>query len=1045
MAARSRLDPAAGVMLSALWVTGTGQLVLIIHHLAVDAVSWRILRDDLTTAWAQHRAGQPVALAVGGTSFRRWAALLAEHAHHPDVIDQAEVWQQIAATPAMLPAVDPVVDTYVSAGHLSVSLDAETTRLLLGAVPAAFHAGVQDILLIAFGLAWTEFLGADTTPIGVDVEGHGRHEDLADDVELSTTVGWFTTKYPIALTVDGVSWPQITAGAPVLGALVKAAKEQLRTTPKGWTYGVLRYLNPEIDLDKPDPPIGFNYLGRLGTSTAGPVEDWQIADSGRLYSDAVRAVVAMPLMHTVELNALTVDTDTGPRLRADWSWAPSALDYAAISRISRLWFEALSGICAHVSAGGGGFSPSDFAFTRLSQPQIETLEHTYRISDVLPLTPLQRGLLVYTSDPQGSMDPYVMQLDIALSGRVDHHRLHAAVQTVLTRHPHLGARFVYERLDEPVQVLITDPVIPWRFVDLSANGAPPGQRIEQVCAAERAAITDLADQCPLRAVLIRTGPEDHRLIVTNHHIVLDGWSLPILLREIVTAYSSQPLPAPVPYRRFITWLAGQDVQAAQHAWGDLFAGFETPTLVGPPQRLGFAARDVHTVQLPTHTSGALMELARAQHTTLNIVLQAAWAQLLSVVTGHHDVAFGTTVSGRPAELTSAESMVGLFINTVPVRATLTATSTAANLLAQLQAGHTHTLDHQHLPLADIHRLTGHDSLFDTLFVYENYPLDTAPQDAPELTITAVSGREFNHYPLTLQISPGPRLGVRVEYATEVFDPDTITTLIERLQQILAAMIAQPTRALSSIDLLSAQEHTHLDTVGNRAALTKTTVPKSIPELFTAQVTRTPDAVALVYRQQSCSYRGLDQAANRLAHLLAGHGVGPGEVVALLLPRGVEAITAILAVLKTGAAYLPIDPEYPDARIKFLLADASPKATLTTPELAGRLDGFDVLVVDVDDPAIDTQPNTAPPAPTPEDIAYLIYTSGSTGVPKGVAVSHAGIGDLVGTCVERLAITPRSRILQFAPLAFDVSVGNLWCALVERGCGGDSGRRAVVAG
>ena len=268
--ARSRLNPAAGAMLSALWAAETSQLVLIIHHLAVDAVSWRILLEDFNIAWAQHHVGQPVALPAAGTSFARWASLLAEHAHRPEVVGQAEAWRQVAATPAVLPAVQPELDTYASAGQLSVSLDTETTRLLLGEVPVAFHAGVQDVLLIAFGLAWTEFLG-NGVPIGIDVEGHGRQEELAGDVDLSRTVGWFTTKYPVSLSVGGVSWAQVAAGEAALGAVIKDAKEQLRALPDGLTYGLLRYLNPDIDLAGSDPTAGFNYLGRLGAAAAEPL------------------------------------------------------------------------------------------------------------------------------------------------------------------------------------------------------------------------------------------------------------------------------------------------------------------------------------------------------------------------------------------------------------------------------------------------------------------------------------------------------------------------------------------------------------------------------------------------------------------------------------------------------------------------------------------------------------------------------------------------------------------------------------------------------
>src|SRR3984893_4105367 len=309
--AGSLLDPAAGVMLSALWAGCTGQLVVIVHHLAVDGVSWRILLEDLNIAWAQHRGGQPVVLPAAGTSFARWASLLQEYARAPEVVDQADAWREVAATPAALPAVQPAVDTFATAGHLSVSLDAQTTRMLLGEVPAAFHAGIHDILLIAFGLAWAQFLGTGGAPIGIDVEGHGRHEELAADVDLSRTVGWFTTKYPVSLTVGGLSWGQVIAGEAALGAVIKDAKEQLRAHPDPLSYGVLRYLNSDVDLAGSDPPIGFNYLGRLGAAAADLSDDlWRLCPDGLSLSGA-GAAIPMPLAHTAGLNARTAGTDTG--------------------------------------------------------------------------------------------------------------------------------------------------------------------------------------------------------------------------------------------------------------------------------------------------------------------------------------------------------------------------------------------------------------------------------------------------------------------------------------------------------------------------------------------------------------------------------------------------------------------------------------------------------------------------------------------------------------------------------------------------------------
>ncbi len=376
IAAGSRLNPADGVMISAVWVASTRQLVSIVHHLSVDGVSWRILLEDLNIAWAQHHQGQQVVLPPPGTSFARWSELLTEHASRPDVVQQAPVWRQVAATPAALPALRPEVDTYASFGKLSMALDAETTRILLGEVPAAFHAGVQEILLIAFALACAEFLGTGGAPIGIDVEGHGRHDELGPDVDLSRTVGWFTTKYPVALAVGGLSWAQVVAGDAGLGGLIKDAKEQLRALPEPLTYGLLRYMNPDVDLAGSDPPIGFNYLGRLGAAAGESDDGWRISLDGLSTIDAtVRE--PMPLAHTVELNAGIIDTDTGSYLRAAWWWAPSALDHAQVSRLGRLWFDALSGICAHVRHGGGGLTPSDLALAQLSQQQIDELERLY--------------------------------------------------------------------------------------------------------------------------------------------------------------------------------------------------------------------------------------------------------------------------------------------------------------------------------------------------------------------------------------------------------------------------------------------------------------------------------------------------------------------------------------------------------------------------------------------------------------------------------------------------------------------------------------------
>ena len=581
-------------MLSALWVASTAQLLLIGHHLAVDGVSWRILLEDFNLAWVQHRGGQPVVLPAPGTSFAGWAALLAEHAYHPDVVNQAERWRQIAAVPAALPAVRPELDTYANAGSLSVELDVETTRMLLGEVPAAFHAGINDILLIAFGLALTEFLGTAGSPVVIDAEGHGRDEELAGDVEavdLSRTVGWFTTKYPVSLAVGGLDWGQVLAGDPDLGSIIKDAKEQLRTTPDGLTYGLLRYLNDDVDLEGADPTIGFNYLGRM-SPTAAEVsgEMWRFCWDG-LPNINPNEMLAMPLAHTWSSMPARWKPIAGPRLRAGWMWATSALDHAQVDRLSGLWFDALAGICALVRGGGGGLTPSDIAPARLTQQQIDELCQSHEVADVLPLTPLQQGLLFHA-------ESRTVLATMCTRCRLDADAERSARSRPVARcgasrgvpASQFGGPVLSTGSTSRCRVLSPIPRLPWRYVELDADDGDVDEQIAQVCAAERAAVCDLAEQSPIRAALIRTAPDQHRFVLTNHHIVLDGWSLPILLGEVFAGYHGQRLPAAVPYRRFVSWLADRDLDAARAAWGEVLAGFDTPTLVGPRPRWRGRAR-----------------------------------------------------------------------------------------------------------------------------------------------------------------------------------------------------------------------------------------------------------------------------------------------------------------------------------------------------------------------------------------------------------------------------------------------------------------------
>ena len=493
----------------------------------------------------------------------------------------------------------------------------------------------------------------------------------------------------------------------------------------------------------------------------------------------------MALAHTLELNAVTIDTDAGPHLQANWTWAPSALDEPRVKRLSQLWFEALTGICAHVRNGGGGLTPSDVAPARLSQQQIDELQLQDEIADILPLTPLQQGLLFHAGTAPASARHVCgpARLHLGRSTRpapVARRRADGRQPAIHTWWPDsTGSSTNPSRSSRPSR---------------SQSGGTPtsakavrNRRIDPVSSVTRPsnAVGDLARPPGFRVALIRVAPERHRLLLTFHHILVDGWSLPILVREVFAAYSGQRLPP-----------AGSPSAASSNGWPS--ATPRPPVAPGERRsststlrpwsvrrdRIGWAGgRGFRSFVVSERTTRALGEVARTHRTTVSTVLQGAWALLLTSLTGRHDVAFGTPRSRvGQAEVSGAESMVGLLINTVPVRARITPTTTTAELLEQLQGAHNELIEHQHLALNEIHRIAGHDQLFDTLFVYENYPIDTtAPLGVDGLAITEFSNRENNHYPLTVEALPGREIGLRVEYDADVFDEDGVAAIVERLR------------------------------------------------------------------------------------------------------------------------------------------------------------------------------------------------------------------------------------------------------------------------
>ncbi|KXV10795.1 hypothetical protein CR51_08605 [Caballeronia megalochromosomata] len=993
------LAPREGRVLRAVWFdrgATAGLLLLTIHHLVVDGVSWRILLDDLAQAYDLATRGEPCVLPPVPTSFRRWARHLHVEAHAARRVAELDHWRWIVSAPDAALGARPLgpADTLASARRVSARLDAATTSRLLGSVPALFRGGVNDVLLAGYALAVAGWRGA-AGPVLLDLEGHGR-EPGESGLDLSQTVGWFTSLHPVRIDLDGVEPGAAPQRPTALAALVKRVKEELRALPdNGIGYGLLRYLNAQTAAHLQDAraQLSFNYLGRFGGSGGAWSATSGLSLEGGDDADA-------PLSHAIALDAQVVDGDAGPQLHAHWTFAGGLFDETSIRELAARWFDALRGIARLDS---GGLTPSDIC-ARLTQAEIDAIEVTAPgARDILPLLPLQEGLLFHSLYDASGPDPYIAQISLSLEGQVDAVRLRAAADALLARHEALrvSIRTVSGR---PVQVIAGSVRAPWREADVSGAQDIAGA-LAAVLASERERRFDLSRAPLVRFALVRTGPRRHRLVMSNHHLLLDGWSMPVVVSDLMSLYAGEALSASFPLRDQHAWLARQDQTAARAAWREALRELDGPTRLSQPEP-GPDAQDVHTVRcdLPDSLSGRLAALAQRHEATMSTILQACWAVLLARLTGREDIVFGITVSGRPAELPDIERRVGLFINTLPRRVGIDPRERWPDMFRRMQAAQADLLPHQHLGLTDILAQSGHSELFDSLLIVENYPMDTrrVPGATDGLAIAGIDGYDGTHYPVTLVAIPGARMTLRLDCRISRFDPEATQALMDRFVRLLEHVAEAPDEAVIARDLLASAEAERMD-AWNRT--TRALPEANVATLFARQARRTPHAVAIEQGDERWTYADIEQRAGGFARSLIARDIGPDDLVALCLPRTPDIVVAMLGVLKSGAAFLPIDPAYPPGRIAAMLADARP-----------------ALVIDRLPQHDDVPPDAAGCARAcrAEHLAYVIHTSGSTGTPKGVAVSRAGLVNLLAAMQDRVGLTAGDRLLAVTTLGFDIA-------------------------
>ena len=1019
---QTQLDLANGALLRAvLFEPGKGEpqrLLITVHHLVVDGVSWRILLEDLGRIYRQLQRGEEVSLPSQTTYFSRWAKLLQEFARSEQALTELSYWTGLASKLVNPLPVDFRRGSNIEAETRTVTseLDADETRSLLRDVAQAYGTQINDVLLTALFETFSHWTGEQS--LLVELEGHGR-EDLFAGVDLSRTVGWFTSAFPVLLEAE--------AGLSSVAAL-QSVKKQLRNIPgNGIGYGLLRYLNDDARVAQrmrslPEPEVSFNYLGQLD----------QVLNASGLFSPAKEPCGLTRHQSGRRSRLLEINAHvSNQRLQIDWNYSNAFHQHHTIEELARRFVDALRSLIAE---------------SRGPQPTAE-------IEDRYPLSPLQQGMLFHSVYAPAS-PVYIGQLSFALEGQLDVEAFTDAWRRAIARHAVLRTSFIWENADEPLQLVHERVDLPLEQIDWRELSAVDQQeQLTGLLEAERGRGFELSVAPLMRFKLVQLGEESYRLIWTHHHLLLDGWSIATLLREIFADYENlkrdvdvQP-PRSREYRDYIAWQRQQDSARAESFWRTYLEGFRAPTPLGVDHAPANPNREADMqrfrVRLSASRTTDLTAFARQQQLTLNTLVQGAWALLLSRYSGEKDVVFGATVAGRPAEFAGIEQMVGLFINTLPVRVRLPAGMRVLDWLRQIQAEQASSREYEHSPLVELQALSAVPRgapLFESLLVFENYPLDVHVPGSGEILKTSdVWWFDQTNYALTLVATPGDELSLEVFYDQHRFTKPVVQRLLGHIQTILERFIVDPSERVTYVPIVTDDERSLLLTQWNDTRKDGAWLDHCVHELFTMQARTRPERIAVVKGVRGAerlTYGELNERANRLARYLLRNGVEIESRVCICLEPGPEMIVAVLAVLKAGAAYVPLDPAYPDSRLAFMLEDCGARVLLTENRLLdGRLPHGTVRAV-----CLDTQQEEIG-RESPEDLGvkvsgdnliYVIYTSGSTGRPKGAGVTHRGFVNLVNWFVSEFGLTEREQALIISSFSFDLTQKDIFAPLTIGG-------------
>jgi len=1009
------------------------RLLLVMHHLVTDGVSWRILLEDLSTIYTQLSKGERPTSDGDRYSFRQWALQQAGYANSEAVEKELPYWMAIReGAPERLPTDDAGgVNIEKEAGQLRFELDEVETGQLLSTIHHVYNTRVNDVLLAALSLSVRKIFGRSS--VLINLEGHGR-DGLLQDIDVHRTIGWFTNIYPVVADISDCDTD--------IDSLI-AIKEMIRKVPgNGGGYGLLRYrqgkgISPLKDM--PEASILFNYLGDFGTgATTASGEDTFAFAAGYAGKD-------VDVDHErKELLTVTGIVVAG-KLAITIRYSRTSYQQATIEGLVNNYEGALKGLVTALQSARNSFvTPSDLLYQGLTMTELQQLNADGSVENIYGLSPLQEGIYYHWLAQQDA-GAYIEQLAYRLNGKLDMGVLQKSYAYLVNRHGVLRTSFHHEYGAGTLQVVRKKVAADFRYKILPATDDMVLWLVRYKEEDRREGF-EMNSHSQMRLTVLDLGQGQYEFIWTSHHILMDGWCRGILIKELYTIYKSflsgEPplLHGVAPYANYIQFISRLNDTISKTYWANYLADYTTASTI-PFKTIHQGAVSYVARQESLHFNGeqvaGIRRLCRMCGVTESVFVQAIWAFLLSRYNNSRDVVFGLVVSGRPAELDGVESMIGLFINTLPVRVRLEAGMTMKDLLQQIQADAIAGVSHHYLRLSDIQTISGlGNQLFDHILTYENYPVEQLIDGLEDLSLLGAEVRDQTNYDFTVMAVPdGEGMYIKFGYNGALFATDAILRIKAHLEQAVNFVISQEEAPLSAIGYLPEKEIA-LQVAAFNPPIAGLLPGKTIADLFYEQADGIPDEVAVVCGETALTYGALDALSNQWAHYLTGKGIKTGMLVPLCTKRSTGQIVAILGIIKAGAAYVPIDPSYPPERIGYVLND------LAAPFGIVHEDYASLFNLSASETILFTENNNAEVLASPQsrvayrpqanDLAYVIYTSGSTGRPKGVMIEHGGVVNLSRGQAAELGIGKGTAVLQFASPAFDASCYEIFNTLLNGG-------------